>query len=215
MTMALLLTVQDVGEQPALVFHNDFRQIVYESDPFRRYREAQSAFRHRDIGDQMSLIDMTVHLPDVFLEKVDRATMAASVEVRVPFLDEDLVEYVSQLPSSLKIPGGRKKWLLKQCLKGIVPSEVLTASKTGFGVPYEYWLRTSLKPFFFDHLETFLLDHPRILDESTIRTWYRETETLSRNHAFTLWNILNFMVWVNTCDVSFDTSSTEPAIAVA
>src|ERR1019366_3733701 len=128
--------------------------------------------------------------------------MAASLEVRVPFLDEDLVSYVVRIPGSAKMPWGKKKWLLKKALAGIVPDDVLYGPKTGFNVPFGFWLRTSLKPLFFDHLATFQRERPGVLNTAALVEWYREYETGKHNHADRLWKLLNFMIWCNNSNIA-------------
>jgi asparagine synthase (glutamine-hydrolysing) len=200
-TMALLLTSDDAKSHPASVFRPRFQQVIERSDPFARYRTVQGQFRTHDIGNQMSLVDLMIELPDVFLEKVDRATMAAGMEVRVPFLDNDLVGYVARIPGTVKMPWGRKKWLLKQAVTGIVPDEVLNGPKLGFNVPFGYWLRTSLKSLFFDHLTTFTRAQPDVLDTSRINEMYATYAAGQRDRSFMLWKLLNFMIWCNRCAI--------------
>jgi asparagine synthase (glutamine-hydrolysing) len=200
-TMALLLTEEDIESQPASMFSPTIRNEVNKYDPFCRYRQCQRYFKDRDVVAQMSLIDSMIILPDIFLEKVDRSTMAASLEVRVPFLDYDLFDYCMKIPGGRKMPFGKKKALLKQALRGILPNDVLDAPKTGFGVPYGYWLKTALKPLFFDHLEQFQREHPNVLHKANIVTWYSEHESGSRDWSFRLWKVLNLMIWINKCKV--------------
>ncbi len=173
------------------------------ADPFARFEEVQSWFADQDVGNQMSLTDICIELPDLFLEKVDRSTMAASLEVRVPFLDHDLVDYAISLPGGSKIPLGRKKWLLKRALIGVVPPEVLRAPKTGFTVPYGAWLQTSLKSMFFDYLSTFARTRPGLLNIGHIETLFARTAGGQQNHSFMLWKILNFMIWTDQSDIQF------------
>ena len=187
----------------AAIFSPDMQREVEKHDPFSRYRECQGYFLDRDIVTQMALVDSMIILPDIFLEKVDRSTMASSLEARVPFLDHDLVDYCMRIPGRRKVPWGRKKGLLKQSLTGIVPDDILYGPKTGFGVPYGFWIRGALKPLFFDHFEQFQRQHPHILNKPIIDTWYREHETRSRDRSFMLWKILNFMIWVNNSNVEF------------
>lgn len=201
--MALLLTEEDRTAMPAMVFTPEFRQQVEAGDPFARYRQCQGYFRDLDVHSQMFLVDAMIILPDIFLEKVDRSTMAASVEVRVPFLDNDLVDFCLRLPGSSKVPDGKKKWLLKQALRGIVPDEVLFGKKTGFGVPYGYWLRGALRPLFFDQLNAFQSACPRVLDVPAIHALYDEHVSRRRDRSFLLWKILNLMIWANRNRVAF------------
>src|SRR5207253_10725536 len=108
-TMARLLTPVDPHTAPENAFAPQFRAQLRAFDPFKRYRDCQPQFAQHDIANQMLLVDMMVELPDIFLEKVDRSTMAASLEVRVPFLDHDLVDYVVRIPGNRKMRWGKKK----------------------------------------------------------------------------------------------------------
>ena len=203
-TMALLLTPEDRDSSPLNIFSPALSQrIAAAGDPFARYRELQPHFSGQDIGNQMSLVDMSIVLPDTYLEKVDRSTMAASLEVRVPFLDNDLISHVLKLSGSNKMPFGRKKWLLKESLRGIVPDEILYGPKKGFSVPYGYWLQTSLKPLFFDNLAVFARKHSDILNEQHVRNLFERTSSGQQNHSALLWKILNFLVWANGNNINF------------
>lgn len=201
-TMARLLTPLDPSTGPARIFAQPFRDEVMRADPFERYREVQSQYTRYDTGHQMTLVDLTVELPDIFLEKVDRATMAASLEVRVPFLDHDLVDFVSRLSSRQKMPYGRKKWLLKQALRGVVPDEILDGPKTGFNVPFAHWLRTSLKPLFFDHLRKFETRQPGVLSRENVEGAFTGLDRGVVEDGYLLWNLLNLMMWSNQTGIS-------------
>ena len=201
--MASLLTEEDPHSIPTNIFLSEFRQKIEPYDPFLRYAECQKYFSNEDLVNQMLLVDSMIILPDIFLEKVDRSTMASSLEVRVPFLDNDLVDFCMRLPSNIKVKRGQKKWLLKKSLENIVPNEVLYGKKTGFGVPYGYWLRKALRPLFYDHLAQFKQSHPGILDEARINTLYNEHLSCRRDRSFILWKILNFMIWSNKRSIQF------------
>ncbi len=203
-TMALLLTPEDVRSRPLGVFSAEVaRRMTDAGDPFSRYRSVQSEFCDLDTVNQMSMVDTSVILPDIYLEKVDRSTMAASLEVRVPFLDNDLTSYVLSLSGRSKMPNGRPKWLLKEALRGIVPDEILFSPKRGFQVPYGFWLQSSLKALFFDNLATFVSNNPGILDPERISSLFATTESGRQNYSPLLWKMLNFLVWANTSKVDF------------
>jgi asparagine synthase (glutamine-hydrolysing) len=203
LTMARLLTFEDPESGPLAVFSHGWRERIKRQDPFAHYRACQASVSSRDVGSQMSLVDLMVELPDVFLEKVDRATMAASVEVRVPFLDHELVDFVAAIDGRRKMPGGRKKWLLKQALRGIVPDEVLDGPKLGFNVPFADWLRTSLRVQFLDHLATFQRQQPGVLDVPQVERWYADFREGRSERSHLLWKIFNFTIWCNNAKVSF------------
>lgn len=200
--MALLLTVEDEKQDPAQIFHPKLRSRF--SDPFQRYKDVSLLCQGRSPADQMLLVDSMIILPDIFLEKVDRSTMAASVEVRVPFLDNDLVEFCHQLSADQKIPNGKLKHLLKESLSGIVPDEVLYGKKTGFGVPFGYWLKGPLKELFFDNLAAFNSLNPDVIDSTYVRQRYYQHLIGQRDNGFLLWKLLNLLVWSNQRQVNWE-----------
>jgi asparagine synthase (glutamine-hydrolysing) len=203
-SMALLLTPEDRALEPERVFAAPVAARLARHDPFARHRSVLGKLDGFDVLNQMSFLDLLITLPDTFLEKVDRATMAASLEVRVPFLDHELVDFAIGLPGAAKAPRGRRKALLKAALAGIVPDEVLTAAKSGLTVPYARWLDGPLRPFFFDHLAQFERRHPGILDATHLRRLYERTFGGGRDDSYMLWKILNLMTWTNKSNAEFD-----------
>ncbi|MDX1538545.1 asparagine synthase (glutamine-hydrolyzing) [Arsukibacterium sp.] len=201
--MALLLTVEQTSFSPAQIFSDSLYDEVSRSDPFRRYREVASALSQKDILDRMLAVDTSIILPDIFLQKVDRATMAASVEVRVPFLDHDLVDFCLSLPADLKLRGGIQKWLLKKSLEGTISNDILYGKKQGFGVPYEYWIKSSLLPYLKDNLSDFYRKYPDVLSPSRIDSIIQSHKSGSRDHGFLLWKLLNLVVWGNQVNLEF------------
>ena len=108
---------------------------MLDGHPFWKYHEMFSRLRHLDPVQRMLYTDCKILLPNTFLEKVDKPTMAHSIEVRVPLLDASLTSYVMGLPSSRKVRFGQKKWILRRALRGVVPDSILYGPKTGFSVP--------------------------------------------------------------------------------
>ncbi len=197
------MTVEDAAAPPLRVFSADFKQSLLSAKPFLRYEELESLVVDRDAVQAMLYIDASIVLPDLFLEKVDRSTMANSMEVRVPFLDNDLVDFALGLSAQEKLAGGDLKGLLKEALKGIVPQEILTAPKKGFGVPYEAWLRGPLK----DHLRRTLLDPQTriapILDTRVVGHVIDQHLAGTRDHGFLLWKLMQLSMWVAEYDVDY------------
>jgi asparagine synthase (glutamine-hydrolysing) len=101
---------------------------------------------------RLQYLDIETYLPGDILTKVDRMSMAHSIEARVPLLDHTLVEFVAGLPAHLTLRGGAGKYLFKRALTGMVPAAILTRPKRGFGVPLRYWFRDGLEEFLEDHL---------------------------------------------------------------
>lgn len=192
--MALLLSVEGPLNPPHRILAPEMRDIVARQDPFARYREVAAALPKLDDLQRMLHTDLQILLPDIFLEKVDRSTMAMSTEVRVPFLDFDLVDYVATVPSGTKIGFKHRKKLLRKVLHGIVPQEVLDAPKAGFGVPVASWLAGPLRPF----AESRILAHAGPggwFDATVVRTLFDEHAAGRRDHSQLLWKSLQLALW--------------------
>ena len=202
--MARLLTLEMVSDSPANVLTKGLRELVTKSDPFKRYAEIENQFTSLNDVQAMLATDMHIILPDNFLEKVDRSTMAHGVEVRVPLLENDLVDFVAGLPAELKVKNGEQKWLLKQAIRDVVPADVLAGKKQGFGVPYSQWMREPLKDLLHEQLG--------VLAERGI-TLSAVTQKMQKSHAdgseqygFLLWKLLNLGVWVSQYNVDVGTN---------
>lgn len=140
-----LLTGHYVDLFPMGMFTKQAQRELRRCDPHLRFRELSAAMPASEDHLQTALLfDTMILLPDKFLEKVDKPTMAHSIEARVPLLDGPLTEYVLGLPSHMKVRSGETKYVFKRALRGLVPDSVLDAPKTGFGVPVLSWLRGPL-----------------------------------------------------------------------
>jgi asparagine synthase (glutamine-hydrolysing) len=152
----------------------------------------------------MLLTDMQVILPETFLEKVDKSTMANSVEVRVPFLDNDLAEYVMSLPSTMKIKHGQKKYILRRAMRGIVPDYILDAPKTGFGVPFGNWLKSPLRNYMLEVFNDPYIVKLEIFDYSKLNNLIQLHLNNKQNNGFLLWKLLNLCIWLKSYKVNLD-----------
>ncbi len=195
MRMALLLTEEPYQDPPTRVFSAEAVRRLATFDPFERYREFYGRLKTLDVVQRMLYTDCQVLLTDQFLEKVDRATMAHSIEVRVPFLDGEMTEYVMGLPAAMKVKRGQKKWILRKAMRGIVPDEILDGPKTGFGVPYPYWLAKPLSGY----LKSVLLDESSLswglFDKRKLEQAIEVHINGTRNNGFLLYKLLNLALW--------------------
>jgi asparagine synthase (glutamine-hydrolysing) len=143
----------------------------------------------------MQYLDTLTYLPDDILTKVDRASMAVGLEVRVPLLDHRIVELSWRLPRKFKLRGGTSKWLLRQIAYKHVPKALLERPKMGFGVPIDHWLRGPLKSWAEDLLQPSALDRVGLLDPAPIAKKWAEHQSGTRNWQHCLWNVLMFESW--------------------
>ena len=136
-----------------------------------------------------------VNLPGAMLPKVDRMSMAASLEVRCPLLDRDLAELAASIPNSWKMRGGQGKYILLKALGDTLPPELLTREKMGFGVPLDHWFRGALREMLHDHLTGSRFLERGIVSPPFVRHILEEHRSERRNHADWLWSLLMLEMW--------------------
>jgi asparagine synthase (glutamine-hydrolysing) len=149
------------------------------------------------LGDALSRVqrlDLTLYLPDDLLVKVDIASMANSLEVRAPFLDRELVEYATRLPSGFKIRRGQSKWLLRQAFADVLPPESAARTKQGFGLPVGAWLRTSLRPLMDDAiLSRRAIDRGYVSGQAAKALVDEHMRGIDHTHR--LWSLIMLELW--------------------
>jgi asparagine synthase (glutamine-hydrolysing) len=144
----------------------------------------------------MMLGDALGYLPDDILCKVDRASMAVSLETRVPFLDHRLAAVAARIPIGMKIADGRGKLVIRKLLGRYVPPALTDRPKAGFGIPVGEWLRGPLKGWADDHLSEDRLRRGGMFDVEAVRRRYREHQSGHRDSTVALWSILMFEAWM-------------------
>jgi asparagine synthase (glutamine-hydrolysing) len=173
------------------LFTGALRQRLNGYDSADVLREHYNRAGTDDPLSRIQYVDMKTYLVDDILVKVDRASMANSLEVRCPLLDHKLMELVARMPSGLKLHNGRGKYIFKKALERVLPPAILNRPKKGFAVPVAEWFRGELKDFARERLFT----RDDLLDSGFLTNCWRQHQTRQRDWSALLWAVLMFRTW--------------------
>ena len=184
-------------------FHADERTSLYSGDLRRAVGAGaeRTLARHFDRfrtlphDGRMMRFDFETYLPEDVLTKVDRMSMAHSIESRVPLLDNRVIDFAASLPASLKIRNGRRKHILKETLRTLLPDSILARRKQGFGIPIGTWFRGGLTGLFADVLDVPRTRQRGYFDPAFVGRLLREHLSGERDHTLRLWQLLVFELW--------------------
>jgi asparagine synthase (glutamine-hydrolysing) len=140
-------------------------------------------------------LDGRTYLPGDILTKVDRMSMAASLETRSPLLDHELIEFTAAIPSALKLNGGRTKYIFKKAMEGIVPNEILYREKQGFGVPIGRWINHQLNERVREDLTGPRAIERGYFDQAYVKRLLAEHGSGRRDHAYSIWVLWMLELW--------------------
>jgi asparagine synthase (glutamine-hydrolysing) len=164
-------------------------------DPERAIRDSYLTARADDPLAGMTAAQIATFLPDDFLVKVDRASMAHGLEVRPPFLDHELMELAARIPSEYKIRRGVTKWILKETYRQRLSADLLSRPKQGFEVPIDAWLRGPLRDMFHDVVLEARGPIAGLVDASTVGALYRSHAAGTGRHGNVLWAVMVLARW--------------------
>ena len=165
----------------------------FEKDPFSpMFKYSNSGF---DGLNKNMYLDLKTYLPDDIFTKVDRASMMVSLEAREPLVDYRLVEHAFRIPSSYKIKGMNRKYLMKMMMKDILPKEIIHKEKQGFTIPMKNWMRSELKDFVVNKLSNDNLKEIGLFNQSYIDKVLEEHMSKRKDNQRHIWSLMSFVMW--------------------
>lgn len=182
-------------QQQQELLKKEFVLKTNETDLLPAIVSSSGVQQERDVVFQAMQLDMLTYLPDGLLVKADRSSMAASLELRLPFLAYPLAEFALGLPTNLKVRGTTTKYLLKKALCGRLPQNILKRAKKGFGVPVSKWMRKEFKPMIDEVFCDSFLKKQGIFNAEVIRTLVEEHQSQKFDRRKQLWTLFMFQRW--------------------
>jgi asparagine synthase (glutamine-hydrolysing) len=200
------------GALPSAWQHTRWMMFMHDRDKNQLYRpDVQAALKgdspgalieryfgqaaSADFLTQQQYVDVKTYLVDDILVKVDRMSMATSLEARVPLLDHRIVEFALNLPAHLKLNGDETKVILRRMMANKLPEAVLNKPKEGFSIPLKHWLRNEMKPMVTDLLAPDIVRRRGYFEPETVVRWVSEHMTRQANHSHRLWALMVFELW--------------------
>ncbi|MBV9211884.1 MAG: asparagine synthase (glutamine-hydrolyzing), partial [Acidobacteria bacterium] len=178
------------------LYSSDFKaRLNGASAGTKMFHELASQVNTGEAIDPLLYLDSKTYLPGDILTKVDRMSMAVSLEARVPLLDHKLIEFVTRIPASLKLKGFETKHIFKRALRGLVPEEILHRQKQGFGVPVAEWINLQLRERIRETLTERRTRERGLFDARYVSLLLEEHERGRRDHSPALWSLLMLELW--------------------
>jgi asparagine synthase (glutamine-hydrolysing) len=188
--------------QKSQLYESDFTAQAMAADPTAQHRAAFDRVRDADFLHQMLYLDTKVFMATLNLTYNDKMSMASSVEVRVPFLDRDLAEFVAwNVPPRLKLKGRARpttKYILREAMRDILPREVLQQPKAGFAAPVDYWLANDLREMVDDLLSPQQLRKRGVFRPDAVRRFVEEHRSGREDWSMQIWQFLTLELWMQT-----------------
>jgi asparagine synthase (glutamine-hydrolysing) len=183
------------GEDRTALYASDFASAVDGADPFIGFRKAYDECVSPSALDRSLYVDANTYLIDDIMTKVDRTSMAVSLEAREPLLDHKLLEFAASVPERFKIRNRQGKYLLRRLLERSVPKSIVERPKQGFEAPIGDWLRKALAPMAADLFFDGQMRSRGVFDSKTVERIWSEHQSGARDHRHRLWSLLMLELW--------------------
>ncbi len=182
-------------EELSGLLSGDLRAELGAHDPFHRHRDHAARRAGESWLNRLLYLDMKTFLPCLNLAYTDRMSMAASTEVRVPLLDDELVDLAGHVPPNLKLRRTTRKYVLKKSMEGVLPESVIWRPKAGFGAPLRAWIDQDLRPLVDDCLSPAAVRERGLFDPAAVGALVRDNEAGTADNALRIWALLVLELW--------------------
>ncbi len=178
------------------LYSKDLRETQNDFDAYRYHKDCFAKSKAFTPLNRLLYVDFKTFMPALNLDTTDKTSMAANLEVRVPFLNRDLVELSTQIPARLKINGLHRKYILKKATERLLPKEVIWRKKAGFGAPIRSWLRTTLKPMIDDLLSEETIKRRGLFDFQEVQRILELNQTGKEDFNLQVFQLLTLEIWM-------------------
>lgn len=178
------------------LYSQDFRESQNQFDAYRFHKDFFENCKNDSPLNRLLYVDFKTFMPALNLDTTDKTSMAANLEVRVPFLNHELVELSAKIPANLKINGIKRKYILKKAAESILPKEVIWRKKAGFSAPIRSWIRTSLRPMIDDLLSEETIKRRGLFDYREVRRIIELNQSGKEDYNLQVFQLLNLEIWM-------------------
>ncbi len=183
-------------EMKSGLYSENFRGFMKGFDAYAQHKKYFENCRDASPLNRLLYVDFKTFMPALNLDTTDKTSMAANLEVRVPFLNHELVSLTERIPAGLKIKGLKRKYILKKAAESLLPKEIIWRKKAGFGAPIRSWLRTSLKPMIADLLSEGTIKRRGIFDFQEVRRIIELNQSGKEDFNLQVFQLLNLEIWM-------------------
>lgn len=183
-------------ERKRRLYGEDLRGAMKDFDAYRYHKKYFAESAAASPLNRLLYVDFKTFMPALNLDTTDKTSMAANLEVRVPFLNHELVSLSEKIPAELKIKGLKRKYILKKAAESLLPKEIIWRKKAGFGAPIRSWLRTSLRPMIDDLLSEETVKKRGLFDYREVRQIIELNQSGREDFNLQVFQLLNFEIWM-------------------